>query len=103
MTMSTETLMKNGPVDICPQPDRNKSKAVLPPIASREATDHLPQNLLITLTESGKKFEDLGPNKSRKNKYTKRAVDNVWNHEKSRSKFKHLTEQPPCSCGAGRY
>ena len=27
---------------------------------------------------------------------------NVWNFPKGREKFKHLTEQPPCVCGAGR-
>ena len=72
---------------------------------------------------SGSKFDDLGPtNRGRKGSKTLSAgggggktsagchasgcvyrTDNVWHHEKSRRKLKHLSEQPPCHCGAGRY
>jgi hypothetical protein len=31
-----------------------------------------------------------------------RKPDNAWNHEKQREKFKFLTDQPVCSCGAGK-
>ena len=31
-----------------------------------------------------------------------RKPDNAWNYEKQREKFKFLTEQPICSCGAGK-
>ena len=40
------------------------------------------------------------------NKYSKSIVkrpDNAWNYEKQREKFKFLTDQPICSCGAGKY
>ena len=61
------------------------------------------------------KFDDLGP-PGRGRKGTGKSsgggghvsgcayrTDNVWHHEKSRRKLKHLSEQPPCHCGAGRY
>ena len=86
--------------------DRNVHKAVLPPIMSvdRQKTDYLPENLLNTLTKAGKKFQDLGPKvPNNGSKLSQRRNDNVWNHEKSRGKLKHLLEQPPCYCGAGRY
>lgn len=90
----------------------NKSvhKAVLPPIMSVDKKDYLPENLLNTLTKTGKKFQNLGPKSSTNNnnsinssKFSQRRNDNVWNHEKSRGKLKHLLEQPACYCGAGRY
>lgn len=77
-------------------------KAVLPPIGAQTLrNDYLPQNLLVTLTQATKKYDNLGPKQSGQRTVVKRA-DNLWNHEKSRLKFKHLTEQPPCYCGAGR-
>lgn len=77
-------------------------KAVLPPIGAQTLrNDYLPQNLLATLTQATKKYDNLGPKQSGQRTVVKRA-DNLWNHEKSRLKFKHLTEQPPCYCGAGR-
>jgi len=80
----------------------NVHKVVLPPIMSLDKTkrDYLPENLLNTLTQAGKKFQDLGPKNT--NKKAKKRNDNVWNHEKSRGKLKHLLEQPACFCGAGR-
>ena len=32
-----------------------------------------------------------------------RRPANVWNFPNGREKLKHLAEQPPCLCGAGRY
>ncbi len=29
--------------------------------------------------------------------------DNVWNHQQQREKFKFLTDQTVCACGAGKY
>ena len=73
--------------------------------------EFLPPDLLANLTSPSKALEDLGPSgngKLKKGKafpkvYPKRPPDNVWNHPKSRERFKHLTEQPACTCGAGRY
>lgn len=33
---------------------------------------------------------------------TLRAPANVWNSPRNRGKLKHLTDAPPCVCGAGR-
>ena len=72
--------------------------------------DFLPSELLANLTNQFETIEDLGPqNKAylRRGKafpkvYPKRPPDNLWNHSKTRERFKHLTDQPPCTCGAGR-
>lgn len=84
--------------------DGDLSKSILPPLKTppKHTKDYLPETLLTALTQAGKKFQDLGPNGVKKGKYTKKRTDNVWNHEKTREKFKHLTEQPICYCGAGR-
>lgn len=31
-----------------------------------------------------------------------KRCDNAWNYEKQRERFKFLTDQPVCSCGAGK-
>jgi len=72
--------------------------------------DFLPSELLANLTNQFETIEDLGPqNKAylRRGKafpkvHPKRPPDNLWNHSKTRERFKHLTDQPPCTCGAGR-
>ena len=63
--------------------------------------DFLPDDLLSTLNSSSKKYDDLGPG-SKKKAQGKRPVDSLWQHANTRSKFKHLTEQPLCTCGAGK-
>ena len=78
---------------------------------ARHGGDFLPSELLANLTSQFDGIEDLGPQGNGRLKrgkmfpkvYPKRPPDNVWNHAKTREKFKHLTEQPPCTCGAGRY
>ncbi len=72
--------------------------------------DYLPKDLLDSLANPFSEMEDLRPQGNGQLKrgrafpkvYPKRPPDNVWNHSKTREKFKHLTEQPPCTCGAGR-
>eukprot|EP00794_Sanderia_malayensis_P016078 gene16078-17701_t len=72
--------------------------------------DYLPKDLLENLTNHFENVEDLRPQGNGKLKrskafpkvYPKRPPDNLWNHARTREKFKHLTEQPPCTCGAGR-
>lgn len=72
--------------------------------------DFLPADLLANLTNPSERIQDLGPQGTGRLKrgtvfpkvYPKRPPDNVWNHAKTRERFKHLTEQPPCTCGAGR-
>ena len=72
--------------------------------------DYLPSELLANLTSQFESFEDLGPQSNARLKkgkafpkvYPKRPPDNLWNHSKTRERFKHLTDQPPCTCGAGR-
>ena len=73
--------------------------------------DYLPSELLANLTNQFESIEDLGPQGKAQLKrgkafpkvYPKRPPDNVWNHSKTRERFKHLTDQPPCTCGTGRY
>ena len=73
--------------------------------------DFLPPEILMNLTSQFENIEDLGPKakghikraKTLSKVHPKRPPDNVWNHSKTRERFKHLTEQPPCTCGAGRY
>jgi len=31
-----------------------------------------------------------------------RPPANMWNHSRRRARLRHLTDQPPCVCGAGR-
>lgn len=72
--------------------------------------DFLPTEILANLTTQFETMEDLGPGSSAHLKngkafakvHPRRPPDNVWNHAKTRDRFKHLTEQPPCTCGAGR-
>ena len=82
-------------------------KPALPPILTMDhpKRDNVPENLLNTLTQAGKKFQNLGPKNNNNNNIKKPSIkrnDNVWNHEKGRGKLKHLLEQPTCYCGAGR-
>lgn len=80
-------------------------KQILPPINTNDdrkmTKDCLPQNLLATLTQACAPFDDLGPKSKTKVKPPGRRTDNVWHHKKTREKLRHLTEQPPCHCGAG--
>ncbi|KAJ7337274.1 Axonemal dynein light chain domain-containing protein 1 [Desmophyllum pertusum] len=73
--------------------------------------DFIPDDILNSLTHNPlpPSREQLGPpSKHKKLKPleitppARRRPANVWNFPKGREKFKHLTEQPPCVCGAGR-
>ena len=74
------------------------------------ANDFLPSEILANLTSQYETFEDLGPQSNAQLKrgkqfsklYPRRPHNNLWNHSRTRERFKHLTEQPPCTCGAGR-
>lgn len=73
--------------------------------------DFIPDDILNSLTQKPipPSREQLGPpTKHKKLKPleitppARRRPANVWNFPKGREKFKHLTEQAPCVCGAGR-
>ncbi|XP_065647540.1 axonemal dynein light chain domain-containing protein 1 isoform X3 [Hydra vulgaris] len=101
--VATDTHLKKNYMDSILHEDptsknSNKRKQTLPPINNDKIFDYLPESILATLTHRNKKYENLGPI----NKTYKAKVDNVWNHEKSRAKIKHLIEQPFCICGAGK-
>lgn len=73
--------------------------------------DFIPDDILNSLTQNPTppSREQLGPpTKHKKLKPleitppARRRPANVWNFPKGREKFKHLTQQPPCVCGAGR-
>lgn len=78
-------------------------KPILPPISKSHSSrvDHIPKHLLVTLKQTGKIFEDLGPGGNKKERCAIKRPANVWNHVKQREKFKHLIDQPACYCGAG--
>jgi len=79
-------------------------KPILPPISKSHSSrvDHIPKHLLVTLKQTGKIFENLGPGGNKKERCAIKRPANVWNHVKQREKFKHLIDQPACYCGAGQ-
>ncbi|XP_065068274.1 axonemal dynein light chain domain-containing protein 1-like isoform X3 [Rhopilema esculentum] len=92
---------------------RQSLAAIQHPLSSscaKHNNDFLPAEILANLTSQYDAIEDLGPQGNGRLKrgrgfpkvYPKRPPDNLWNHAKTREKFKHLTDQPPCTCGAGR-
>ena len=92
---------------------RQSLAAIQHPLSSscaKHNNDFLPAEILANLTSQYDAIEDLGPQSNGRLKrgkgfpkvYPKRPPDNLWNHAKTREKFKHLTDQPPCTCGAGR-
>lgn len=73
--------------------------------------DFIPEDILNSLTQRPvlSSREQLGPpSKHKKLKPleatppARRRPANVWNFPMGREKFKHLADQPPCMCGAGR-
>jgi hypothetical protein len=69
----------------------------------------IPDDLILSIQQADQPKEYLGPISKRTLQGIKPVVpnvtrrpDNAWNYEKQREKFKFLTEQPICSCGAGK-
>lgn len=73
--------------------------------------DFIPEDILNSLTQHPvpPSREQLGPSSKHKKLKpleitppARRRPANVWNFPRGREKLKHLAEQPPCVCGAGR-
>ncbi|KAK6195039.1 hypothetical protein SNE40_000555 [Patella caerulea] len=76
------------------------------PLPTSLQSDFLPEDILFVLTQPPPAKDKLGPAPKLRNLNTtsvqsRPAPANVWNH-KRREKFKHLTENTTCVCGAGR-
>ncbi|EDO47152.1 predicted protein, partial [Nematostella vectensis] len=74
-------------------------------------SDFIPMDILNSLTQipAPPTREQLGPpSKHKKLRPIEQVIltghrpANVWNYPKGREKLKHLVEQPPCLCGAGK-
>ncbi|CAG2256169.1 unnamed protein product [Mytilus edulis] len=69
-------------------------------------SDFIPEDVLFALTQPPPVKDQLGPPSRTRNlntsiSYPRPPPNGVWNH-KRRERFKHLTENPPCICGAGQ-
>ena len=70
----------------------------------------VPDDLILALKQAEQQREYIGPSGKKDTALKLRPVvpsiirkpDNAWHFETQRDKFKFLTEQPICSCGAGR-
>ncbi|XP_060065790.1 axonemal dynein light chain domain-containing protein 1-like [Ylistrum balloti] len=81
------------------QVDRTK------PLPTSLQSDFLPEDVLFALTQPPPVRDQLGPpnrarNLSTTSVQTRPPPASVWGH-KRRERFKHLTENTPCVCGAG--
>ncbi|XP_032220070.1 axonemal dynein light chain domain-containing protein 1 [Nematostella vectensis] len=76
-------------------------------------SDFIPMDILNSLTQipAPPTREQLGPPSKHKklrpieqngSSPARHRPANVWNYPKGREKLKHLVEQPPCLCGAGK-
>ena len=76
------------------------------PLPTSLMSDFIPEDVLFALTQPPPVKDQLGPPSRTRNLNTSTAYprpppNGVWNH-KRRERFKHLTENPPCICGAGQ-
>ncbi|XP_055896858.1 axonemal dynein light chain domain-containing protein 1-like isoform X1 [Biomphalaria glabrata] len=76
------------------------------PLPTSLQSDFLPEDILLALTHPPPVKDKLGPvtltrSLNTSNAQTRPAPANVWNH-KRRDRFKHLVENTPCLCGAGK-
>jgi hypothetical protein len=71
-------------------------------------SDFLPQELLVTLSRRdspegrAQQGKSAVQGKSQLDKSSLRPPANVWGHPKRRTKYKHLVDNAPCICGAGK-
>ncbi|KAL5011861.1 hypothetical protein ScPMuIL_010412 [Solemya velum] len=88
---------------------RTGSVAVLDntmPLPTSNQSDFLPEDVLFALTQAVPARDVLGPISRTRNLNTsttqvRKNPSNVWSY-KRKERFKHLTENIPCICGAGR-
>lgn len=114
--METDAIINHGSGDILPKIElnsKNNDKCVLnylennlslPKNDTSRYNGCIPDDLLISLKQTEQAKEYLGPLRRTSNagQHILRRPDNVWNNVKMREKLKFLTDQPVCSCGAGK-
>ncbi|KAK3723089.1 hypothetical protein RRG08_037283 [Elysia crispata] len=76
------------------------------PLPTSLQSDFIPEDILFALTQPPPGKGKLGPPSRVRNLNTTSGTArpppaNVWNH-KRRDRFKHLLENTPCACGAGK-
>ncbi|XP_071115667.1 axonemal dynein light chain domain-containing protein 1-like [Haliotis cracherodii] len=76
------------------------------PLPTSLQSDFLPEDVLFALTQAPVLKDQLGPPSRHRNLNTssvqgRQRPANVW-HFQRRDRFKHLTENTACTCGAGR-
>ena len=72
---------------------------------AQPSSDFLPPDLLLTLKRQ--ENNEIHPGSMILPQYgagkdTKHAPASLWNHSSRRNRLKHLTNSPPCVCGAGK-
>ncbi|XP_074655207.1 axonemal dynein light chain domain-containing protein 1-like [Tubulanus polymorphus] len=77
------------------------------PLPTSLQSDFIPEDVLKALTQPTTRGEILGPpsryrNLATTNVASRKPPANVWSHPKRRERFKHLTENTVCICGAGK-
>lgn len=77
----------------------SKGSAALLPPSKKNPT--LPANNKPVMNEISKSLYDL--RLVLQSPVLVRRPDNLWNHPNRRRKFKHLTSNTPCVCGAGKW
>lgn len=75
------------------------------PLPTSLQSDFIPEDVLFALTQPPPVREQLGPPTRNRNLNVttvppRAPPSNLWSH-KRRERFKHLTENTPCICGAG--
>lgn len=75
------------------------------PLPTSLQSDFIPEDVLFALTQPPPVREQLGPPTRNRNLNvttvpSRAPPSNLWSH-KRRERFKHLTENTPCICGAG--
>ncbi|XP_056012057.1 axonemal dynein light chain domain-containing protein 1-like isoform X3 [Ostrea edulis] len=86
---------------------RNSNNALdkTKPLPTSLQSDFIPEDVLFALTQPPPVRDQLGPPTRARNLNvttvpTRAPPSNLWSH-KRRERFKHLTENTPCICGAG--
>ncbi|XP_062611821.1 axonemal dynein light chain domain-containing protein 1-like isoform X3 [Saccostrea cucullata] len=86
---------------------RNSNNALdkTKPLPTSLQSDFIPEDVLFALTQPPPVRDQLGPptrtrNLNVSNVPSRAPPSNLWSH-KRRERFKHLTENTPCICGAG--
>ncbi|XP_059177935.1 axonemal dynein light chain domain-containing protein 1-like isoform X2 [Physella acuta] len=101
LVLSEQT--KNG---ILPELRSSASIDKRKPLPTSLQSDFIPEDILFALTQPPPSKNKLGPVTLTRNLNTSNGLSrpppaNVWNH-KRKERLKHLVENTPCACGAGK-